>query len=171
MTETKSPSDADHLRVVDDVGRLHVDHRVVVRPSEEPLRAHDLPHVHAPAVQPLARVGDHARFDERQHVVDQERVHAEVALAPERLHDGLGDRAHADLHRGAVGDEVGHVAGDAALDVADGRRRVFGERMLDLDPAVDLGAVQEGVAERPRHRGIDLRDHERGAPRRRRAGS
>src|SRR6266481_9127764 len=36
---------ADHLRVVDDVRRFHVDHGILVRPPEEPLGTHDLPHV------------------------------------------------------------------------------------------------------------------------------
>src|SRR5207247_8170719 len=55
---------AHHLRIVDEVRRFHVDHAIVVRPAEEPLRAHDLPHVHAPAVEAFARVGDHAGFDQ-----------------------------------------------------------------------------------------------------------
>ena len=46
-----------------------------------------------------------------------------------------------------------------------GRRRVLEERLVDLDPAVDLRAVEERVAQRARHARVDLRDDERRAPR------
>ena len=51
-----------------------------------------------------------------------------------------------------------------ALDLAHRRRRVLDERLVDLDPAVDLGAVQHAVAESARHARVHLGDDERRAP-------
>ena len=51
-----------------------------------------------------------------------------------------------------------------ALHLADRRRRILGERLVHLDPAVDLGAVQHPVAEGARHPRVRLGDDERGAP-------
>src|SRR4030095_13845874 len=86
-------------------------------------------------------------------------------MAAERLEHGLRDRSDADLHRRAIRDEPGDVPADRALDVADRRRGIRRERLVYVDPAVDLAPVQTGIAERARHRWIHLRDHERGAAR------
>jgi hypothetical protein len=51
------------------------------------------------------------------------------------------------LHRGAVGDQLGHVPGDRALDLAHGSWGVLHEGMLGLRPAVDLGAMEKRIAE------------------------
>jgi len=102
-------------------------------------------------MEALARVGDHAGFDEGQHVIHEERVDAEVMLARESFHDGLGNRPHPDLHGGAVGDELGHVPGNRALDLAHGSRRILHEGMLGLRPAVDLERWRKAL---PSVRGI-----------------
>ena len=82
------------------------------RNVEEPARPHRLGDVHAPAVDPLRRVGDDAALDQRDRRVDQQRVEREVTMVPERLEHGLGNRADADLHRGPVGHQPGDVPSD-----------------------------------------------------------
>ena len=88
-------------------------------------------------------------------------MQGEITMVAERLEHGLRDRAHADLHDGAVGNERRHVSADRALDLADRRRRIHAQRLVDVHPHVDLGLVEGPVAARARHLRIDLRDHER----------
>ena len=78
------------------------------------------------------------------------------------------DGADAQLERRAVGDELGDVLADPALDVADraGSACSYGG-LVDLDAEVDVVDVDEAVAERPRHRPVELGDDRlRGADRR-----
>ena len=134
---------------------------------EEPARPHPFADVHPAAMEPLQPAGHHAALDQRDRRVDQQRVERQVPVAAQCFEHCLRDRAHPHLHRRAVGYEAGDVAADRALDLADRRRRVGRQRLVDLDPAVDLAAVEEGVAERARHLWIHLRDHQRRAARRR----
>ncbi len=114
--------------------------RVVVDEVEEPARAHGLRDVHAAAVDALAGAGDDAALDQRDAGVDQQRVQREIAVIAERLQHRLGNRADADLHGGAVGHQRGHVTADGALDVADDRRRILDQRLVDLDAARRSGS-------------------------------
>ena len=78
------------------------------------------------------------------------------------------DRADAELERRAVRDEIGDVLADPALDVADraGCACSYGG-YVDLDREVDVVDVDEALAERPRHRPVELDDDRlRGADRR-----
>src|SRR5262249_5378992 len=86
---------------------------------------------------------------------------SEVLLAAEGFHHGLRNGSDPHLDGRAIRDQVSNVAGDPALDVAHARWRRFDEWLVDLDPAIDLGAVEERVAERPRHPWIHLCDHQR----------
>ena len=67
-------------------------------------------------------------------------------------HDRARDRADAHLERRPVGDQVRDVLADPALDLADRRVGVLVGRHVDLDAEVDLGDVDEAVAEGPGHR-------------------
>ena len=112
-----------------------------------------------PAVALLARAGDDAGLDEIDDRVGEHLgVDAEVALVAERERGGGRDAADAQLERGAVGDELGDVLADPPLDVAELADRVLVGRHVDLDGEVDLAHVDEAVAERARHRAVELRD-------------
>ena len=55
-------------------------------------------------------------------------------------------------------DQLGDVPADPPLDVADRRAGVDVRRDVDLDGQVDVVDVDEAVAERPRHRPVELHD-------------
>ena len=95
--------------------------------------------------------------------VHQQRVQRQIAVITERLQHRLGNRAHPDLDGGAVGHQRGDVAADGALDVADDRRRILDQRLVDLHAQRRSGsACSHAVAARARHARIDLGDDERG---------
>ena len=144
-------------------GGLHVHAVVIAQEVKEPPRAHRLRDVHAPAMHALGGAGHDAALDEGDGRVDQQRVQREVAVAVQRLQHRLRDGADADLHGGAVRHEARDVPADRALDLADDRRWILHERLVDVDPGVDLGGVQPAIAAGAGHVGIDLRDHQRRA--------
>ena len=68
------------------------------------------------------------------------------------------DRADAQLERGTVGDQVRHVRADPPLHLADRADGSLVGRHVDLDREVDVGHVDEALAEGPRHRAVELDD-------------
>ena len=58
----------------------------------------------------------------------------------------------------SVFDDLGDVAGNALGDRVGGLVRVFDERSLDADKAIDAIDMKERVAKRSRHEGVDLGD-------------
>ena len=76
----------------------------------------------------------------------------------EVLADRARDRADAHLQTGFVGNEIRDVLPDSALDRADDRVGVLVRRHVHFDAEVDPVHVDEAVAERPRHRFVDLGD-------------
>src|SRR5437899_910405 len=151
----------DDVRIVHELGGLHVDAVVVTDEVEQPARPHGLRDVHAPAVQALGRARHHAALDEADGGVDEQRVQREVAVALQRLEHRLGNGPDADLDGRAVGHQRRHVPADGALDLADDGRRILDEGLVDVDPGVDLATVQPAVTPRAGHAGIHLRDHQR----------
>jgi hypothetical protein len=127
------PVDLRHdRRVVHEAGRLHVHQGIVVHEGEEPLGPHPLGDVEASAMEALGRAGDDAALDERHRRVHQERVHRQIAMAPQRLEHRLGDRADAHLHRRLRRARARRRGADRALDLADRRRRIRREGLVDF---------------------------------------
>ena len=144
---------ADHVGVVREVDRPHLDHRVVMDEVVEALRAHDEGGHDLAAVALLARPGDDAGLDQIDHRVREHLgVDPEIAFVAEREGRCRRDRADAELERGAVGDEIGDELADLPLDCADLPDGVLVRRHVDLDREIDVAHVDEAVAERPRHR-------------------
>ena len=127
------------MRVVREVDRAHLDHRVVVDEVVQAFRAHQERGHELARVALLSRPGDDAGLDE---VDDRVREHlgvdAEVALVAERQRGGGRDAADAELEGGAVRHEVGDELADPTLDVAELADRVLVGRHVDLDREVDL---------------------------------
>jgi hypothetical protein len=119
------------------------------------------------ASPPLAGPGDDALLGQRHTGVDQQRVQGQVAMVPERRQHRLRYRADAHLHGRPVGHEGGEVAADRPLDLANDRRWILGERLVDFDPGVDLAGMQPAVASRAGHGAVHLGDDERRGARRR----
>ena len=65
--------------------------------------------------------------------------------------------------------ELGHVAADLALHLAHLADAVRMRALVDLDGEVDVAHMDEAVAERARHRAVELGDDEVGRARSRRA--
>ena len=84
-------------------------------------------------------------------------------MARESRQNGVGNAAHADLKRGAVGDQLGDVAADPAFDFAGRGRGNFDQRIVDLDGRRHARKMNHGVAVRERHGRIDLCDDGFGA--------
>ena len=106
-----------------------------------------------PRFRSLAAPGDDAGLDQVDHGVREHLgVDAEVLLVHQCLRRRRRDRADAELERRAVRHELGDVAADPPLDVADRGAGVDVRRDIDLDGQVDVVDVDEAVAERPRHR-------------------
>lgn len=81
----------------------------LLRPQDE--RGHGLPAAHL-----LMRVGDDAVADQVHHAVHEHlRVHAQVAVAFERVADRVGDGANSELQRAPVLDELCDELADLLL--------------------------------------------------------
>ena len=112
-----------------------------------------------PRLRSLADAGDDAGLDEvddgiREHL----GVDPEVVLVHQGHRRGRRDRADPQLERRPVRHEGRDVRADPLLDVADHRVGVGVRRDVDLDAEVDVVDVDEAVAERPRHRPVELDD-------------
>ena len=129
----------------------------------EPARADAEARDDLAGMQRLLTPGDHALLDEIEHGIgDDVRVNAEIAAIvqmPQRL---VGNAPEIDMQCRAVLDDLGDIAGNALGNRIGGLMRVFDERSLDADKAIDPVDVQERVAERPRHERIDLGDNRLG---------
>src|SRR4029079_17515562 len=126
----------------------------------EPFRAeHERGHDLA-AVALLGVAGHGTRLDEiddggGEHL----RVDAKILLLAQEERGRRWDRADTQLQRRPIGDEVGDICTDPPLDVADRAEWMLVRWSVDLDREVDLLDVDEALAQRPRHRAIELHDH------------
>ena len=155
----------DDVRVVREVDRAHLDHRVVVDEVVQPPRAHHERGHDLPAVALLSSPRDHPGLDQvDDRVVEHLGMDTEIALAAQGERRRRRDRPDPELDRGAVGDEVGDVLADASLDVTDRADRVLVGRDIALDGQVDLRDVDEAVTQRAGHRGVELDDDRPGGP-------
>ena len=145
---------ADDERVVDVLGRVEGEQRVVVDVVVEPLGAHAEAGDDLAAVERLAAAGDHARLDQVDDAVgDHLGVDAQVLLVLEELQHRLRDAADAELDGRAVLDQRGDVLADLARCLASR----LGRRALSMSGAsaghqdVEVVDVEEAVAQRARH--------------------
>ena len=106
-------------------------------------------------MQRFVASGDHALLDKIEHGIgDDVRVNAKIAPMPQMPQDLIGDPPKIDVQRGSVFDDLGDVAGNALGDRVGGLVRVFDERSLDADKAIDAIDMKERVAKRSRHERI-----------------
>ena len=163
--------DRHHLGILTDAEGVvrpgHVAHfevLAVVHVVVEPLRAEGQRRHVLVGQDFLLRVVDDAALDQGHHAVGHGLgVQSEVLVVRERREHGVRNAAHADLERCAVGNELGDVAADAALDLVGHAGRQFDQRFVHFDRGVDLRDVDQRVAVREGHGGIDLRDDGLGA--------
>ena len=159
---------ADDVRVVGEVDRPHLDHRVVVDEVVQAPRAHDERRHDLAAVALLACPGDDAGLDEVDDGVGEHLgVDAEVVLVAQGQRGGGRDRPDPELEGRPVGHELRDEFADPPLDGADRTDRVLVRRHVHLDRQVDVVDVDEALAERSWHRAIELDDDRRGGPDRR----
>ena len=143
----------DDVRVVREVDRAHLDHRVVVDEVVEPPRAHQECGHDLAAVALLARPGDHAGLDE---IDDRVREHLgmdpEIAVVAQGQRGRRGDRSDPELQRRASGISSATYAPIRRSTSPDFPTVMLIGRHIDLDGKVDLIDMDEALAERPRHR-------------------
>ena len=161
---------ADDVGVVGEVDRPHLDHRVVVDEVVQALRAHHERGHDLAAVALLARPGDHAGLDEVDDRVGEHLgVDAQVAACRAgRAPSAAGIAPIPSWSVAPSGHELGDVLADPPLDVADRadrRARRAGRRTSTARSICD--DVDEAVAERPRHRPVELDDDRLRGPDRR----
>ena len=153
----------DPPRVVRVVDRPELDPRVLVQEGKELPGPHGAGRHGLTAVRALTCPGDHPALDEIDEALREELgVHAEFAMVVEKTEHVLGNRADADLQRGAVGDSLGHERCDPAVGVALRMGGNLEEGRVGLAPTDDLTDVDLVVAEGPRHVRIYL--DEKGHP-------
>ena len=156
------------MGVVGEIDRAHLDHRVVVDEPIQPTAAEDERGHDLAAVPLLAGTGDHAGLHEVDDAVREHlAVDAEVPLVEQEEGGRGGDRPDAKLDRGAIGHEISDVLADSALHLPDLPDGMLVRGLVDLDGHVDVADMDEAVAERPRHRSIELDDDAAGRPDRR----
>ena len=142
-----------------------LEQRIVVEKIVEPARADGEARDDLAGMQRLVAPGDDALLDEIENGVgDQVGVNAEIAAMVEMLQRLVRNAPEIDMQRGAVLDDLRDVAGDPFGHGVGGLMRVFDQRPVGADKAVDPVDMQKGVAERPRHGGIDLGDDGLGVP-------
>ena len=153
------------MGVVGEVDRTHLDHRVVVDEVVQPGGAHhECRHDLAP-VALLAGAGDHPGLDQVDHGIGEHLgVNAQVTVAAQGQGGGGRDRPDAQLDRRPVGDQLGDVLANPALDLADRAAEVLVGRHVHLDRQVDLVNVDEALAQGPGHRAVELDDDGPGRP-------
>ena len=151
---------ADDVGVVGEVDRPHLDHRVVVDEVVEPRRCPSGTRSRscrgcAPWRRPVTTP---ASTRSTTASVNISVWMPRSCLSVRAMRGRRRDRADPELERRAVRDELGDVLADPPLDVADRRAGVLVRRDVDLDGEVDVVDVDEAVAERPRHRPVELDD-------------
>jgi hypothetical protein len=108
----------------------------------------------------LARVGHRAALDQiRDAITDESGVDSEVAAVTDTGHNGVGNCANANLDGGAVFNITSNVAGDVALNLADGTRIERDRRPRDRHDVVNLAGGQVRIAIGPRRLFVDLGDN------------
>ena len=86
----------------------------------------------------LAIAIHYAGLDQVDHAIaDQFAMNSEVLMVDEKLEDRLRYGADAGLNRGAIGDQVGDLGGNGAMNFADFRARIFGQRVGSLNEGID----------------------------------
>ena len=153
----------DDERVVDVFRRMEREPRVVVDVVVEPPGSHAEAGDDLALIERLAAPVDGARLDQLDDGVGEHLgVDAEVLLVLEVRHHRLRNRADAELDRRVVLDQ----GGDVFADLARFRVRLghlhLDQRRVGGHEHVDVVDVQEPVAQRARHVGVDLGDDEAG---------
>lgn len=151
----------DDEGVVDVIGGVQFDHGVVVRPVEESLCAEEEAGDEFAAMDGFCFAVDHAGFDEIDDAIGEEfGVDAEVAFVSKRVEYGVGDGTDAELEGGTIGDGVGDVTTDLLGDRAGVALGGFAQGAIGFDAGVNVGYVDEAVAEGAGHAGVDFGDHD-----------
>ncbi len=115
----------------------------------------------APRIAAFVGVGDDAALDQvDQHVGDDAGMHAELAMVVERTGDRRRQRADAELHGRAIGDQRSNPLRHRAFDCGRLGIRHVDDAVVTLDQHVDVRALQAGIAAHGRERGVDQRDHQ-----------
>ena len=155
----------DHKGVVDVLGPVQLDDRVVVDKPIEPLGANDEPGDDLARVECLAAVGDDPGLDQVDDAVRKELgVNAQIAFVVQKAEHRIRDGPDPHLHGGAVGDQVGDMARDLGRQLALALARHLGlcQGIVDRDDVVDAADVDKSVAEGARHLLVDLGDDDAG---------
>ena len=92
-------------------------------------------------------------------VADHFGVDTQIPVVAQIAQHRVGNLADAELQGAAVLDQHRYVLPDPFGNRVHLRRRQLEQRLLGLDPGVDLADVDEAVAAGYRHLRIDLRDH------------
>ncbi len=151
---------ADDVGVVREIDGPHLDHGVVVNEVVEAGRAHHERRHDLAAVAFLGIAGDHAGLDELHHGVREHLgVDPEVVFVGESQGGRRRDGPDPQLEGRAIGHEFRDVLPDPPLHIPDARACDGVRQHVHLDRQVDVVDVDEALAERPRHRLIDLHDH------------
>jgi hypothetical protein len=149
-----------HFRIGHVFDRHELEQRIVMDEFVEPARANAEARDDLARMQRLVTSSDHALLDEIEHGIgDDVRVNAEVLAVMQVLQRLVGNAPKIDVQRRAVVYDLRDIAGDALANRIGGLVRVFDQRSLGEDNAIDPVDVKEGVAERPRHERIHLGDN------------
>ena len=139
---------------------MEFEDRIVVHEVEQVLRAQSESQDDLARLEVLARAGDHARFDQRNHAVgDQFAVNAQVLAVHQQGQHRIRNAADAGLQHRAVFDQAGDVARDRDLQIGDYGLLQRAQRPRRLDERINVVDVDEAVAVGARHLVVDLRDH------------
>jgi len=155
---------ADDIGIVDVLGRMELEERVVVDEIVEAAGSHAEAGDDLPVIDGLLRAGDGAALDERHDpVAEHFGVDAEFLLVLEGNGQGLRDAADAALDGAAVLDKAGQVLSDLHEGIVQPGSAHLDDGFVAGDEHVDAVHVDEAIAECARHLGVHLGDDVFGA--------
>ena len=152
---------ADAERVVRPCHVLHDQVFVVVHVFVKPLRAESQRREVLARKHLLLRVVDHTAPNQGYYPVGEcFGVESQVFMIAQGREYRVGDAAHADLEGRTVGNQLGDVAADLAVDFAGLGGRKLHQRFIDFDGGREFRDVDQRIAVGERHVGVDLGDND-----------
>src|SRR5205807_4562450 len=113
-----------------------------------------------PRLEILARTGEYASLDQRDHAVGHEfAVHPEILAIHQHGQYGIGNSADTRLQYRSIVNQPGNVPGDGHLKIIHNGLFQRAQRPRRLHERVNVVDVNEAVAVSTRHVVVDLRDN------------
>ena len=142
---------------------MKIDQRIVAHEIEQSLGAADKTGNQATGSDDLLTIGDGSAIDEVEDLIGKHfGVHTELELVGQAGQGSPGDAADTHLQGGAVFDEVGDVLADASFDFGFEGSRVFEQRSVGMNPAMNTIRAHDVGPKGAGHLLVELRDHDFG---------